>query len=415
MMGVAGILAGFDALPWAGVTLFSRGGTNVAAPAVGTLHDGGHYPDAVALLNGWQHYRLMNAVMQATWGIAGTPTITINASDRIVLSVASAAGTITLTPGPDDPWGWGGVLTSVTSGGSEVITATRPWRRGPVDLDDSCVFILDDGVGIETQPAHVTRVHSLPAYIGGLGTPDSDAVTETLEKWDNAACDSTNRRFRWGIDAEGRTFTSWPSFGLGASKTVTWASTSFRRALGFTGSETASVSDGLYTLVSTYPALGVLIARMGLAVLDRSARLVGSSADTLGGDVVGRSWAAYREVDVSMMVRGGLGVVDSQPYRDEENVWLRRVAPYLHRGARCTVCPDWSDARIGRSLVDQFSDADTPAALSPYVRSDAGGIMGRFRSQVTGDSPDAQALRFGGRVRTMSEPISLRLRRLADG
>jgi hypothetical protein len=116
-----------------------------------------------------------------------------------------------------------------------------------------------------------------------------------------------------------------------------------------------------------------------------------------------------------MMVRGGLGVVDSQPYRDEENVWLRRVAPYLHRGARCTVCPDWSDARIGRSLVDQFSDASTPAAFSPYVRSDAGGIMGRFRSQVTGDSPDAQALRFGGRVRTMSEPISLRLRRLADG
>jgi hypothetical protein len=414
-MAVAGILAGFDALPWAGVTLYSRNSTNVTAPAAGTMHDSGHYPDAVALLNGWQHYRLMNAVMQATWGIAGTPTVTINADDRVVLTVTGAAGTLTLTPGTSDPWGWGGVLTSVTSGGAEVVTATRPWRRGPVVLDDEAVFTVDDGVGVEEQPAHMTQVHSLPAYIGGLGTPDADGVTETLEKWDNTAIDSTNRRIRWGIDAEGRTFTSWPSFGLGSGYTVTWASATFRRALGFTGSESAVLDNGLYVLTSTYPALGVLIARMGLAVLDRSARLVGSSADTLGGDVVGRSWAAYREVDVSMMVRGGLGVVDSQPYRDEENVWLRRVAPYLHRGARCTVCPDWSDARIGRSLVDQFSDASTPAAFSPYVRSDAGGIMGRFRSQVTGDSPDAQALRFGGRVRTMSEPVSLRLRRLADG
>lgn len=414
-MAVAGILAGFDALPWAGATLYSRDGLNVAAPAVGSMHDGGHYPDMVAFLNGWQHYRLMNAVMQATWGIDGTPTVTINSDDRIVLTVAGAAGTLTLTPGPSDPWGWGGVLTSVTSGGAEVITATRRWQRGPVVIDDEAVFEVDDGIGTETQPAHLMTVHSLPAFIGGLGSPDADAVTATLEKWDNTATDGTLRRVRWGIDSEGRTFTAWSALGLGADHTVTWASASFRRALGFTGAEAAVLSNGVYTMTSTYPALGVLIARQGLAVRDAGVRMVGSAVDSLGGAVVGRSHATHHEVDISTTLRGALGVLDTQPHRDEESIYLRNVAPYLHRGARCTVCPDWSDARIGRSLVHQFRDGDSPVAYSPWVRSDAGGVMGRIRAQVATDSPDTQVLRFGGRVRTMTEPVSMRLRRLDDG
>lgn len=414
-MATAAILAQFDALEWAGVTLFSRNAVNVAAPAVGTMHDGGHYPDAVGFLNGWGSYRRLDQTIQNTWGLDGTISCGINEDDRFYISVEAAAGQLTLTPGPSDPWGWGGIVTSSPSFTAQVLTATRRWTRGPLIADTEAQFNIDDTVGIETQPGHASVAHSLPNYITQAGSMDADAVTETLEKWDNAATDGTNRRVKWGVDSEGRTFTSWPSFGLGANHTVTWASATFRRALGFSGLETAVLANGVYTLTSTYPARGVLVLRQGLATVDRGLTLRGSSSEDAGGRVSGRKYMAGRDVDVSFNVRGGVGIAEpAAAYRDEETQFIRRVAPYLSRGARVTVCPEWGDSRIGRSLIDQFEDADTPAAFSATVRSEAGGVMGRFRAYVADDAAQAFALRFDGRTRSMTAPVSLRLRRVAD-
>lgn len=418
-MAVAAILAGFDALEWAGQVLFTRDGVSVAAPAVGSMHDGGHYPDAVALLNGWGSYQNLNQTMQATWNsIDGTPVAYIDDDDRFVVDVAGAAGQLTLTPGPSDPWGWGGVVTSTTVPGLityERLRAARRWTRGPVVADAESVFMIDDGVGIETQPAHMSQAHSLPSYISGSGTMDADAVTATLEKWDNDACDAGSRRLKWGIDGEGRTFTSWPKFNFQAADRPTFASASFRRALGFTGSESVVEENDLYTLTSTYPARGVLIVRQGIATLDRGMTIRGASTEDAGGNVSGRKFMAGRDVDLSFSLRGGVGLAETlAPHRDEESQLLRRVAPYLWRGARVTVCPEWGDPRIGRSLVDQFEDADTPFAFSATVRSEAGGVMGRFRALVADDAAQTFAARFDGRTRSLTAPLTLRLRRIAD-
>lgn len=72
-MTVAAILAGVDARQWAGVTLFHREGTNVAAPAAGSLHDGGHYPDLMGLLTGWATQQPLSAILTALWSAGGTP------------------------------------------------------------------------------------------------------------------------------------------------------------------------------------------------------------------------------------------------------------------------------------------------------------------------------------------------------
>ena len=414
-MATAAILAQFDALEWAGASLFTRNATSVAAPAASTMHDLGHYPDVVALLNGWGSRMTLAQTIQATWGLDGTITCGIDDDDRFYVQVLNAAGQLTLTPGPSDPWGWGGVRTSSTILTSERITASRRWTRGPFIADTEAQFIIDDGVGLETQPGHASTAHSLPSYITASGSMDADAVTETLEKWDNAAIDSTHKRIKWGVDSEGRTFTSWPSSGLGAAYDVTWSSTSFRRALGFTGLETATVANGVYTLTSTYPARGVCIVRQGLATIDRGLTIRGSSSEDAGGRVSGRKYMSGRDVDVSFQLRGGVGLAESlAPHRDEESQFLRRVAPFLSRGARVTICPEWGDSRIGRSLVDQFDDADTPAAFSATVRSEGGGVMGRLRAYVADDAAQAFALRFDGRARSLTAPVSLRLRRVAD-
>lgn len=399
-------MAGVDASEWAGVTLYTRNGTNVTAPALASMHDAGHYPDVMALLTGWASFRTLSAEMAANWagaGLTGTPALSINASGYLQLSVTGAAGTITLTTGVTDPWGWGGTLTSTTVGSAEVITAGSRWTRGRFPATTQSLFAIDDGAGLGQFPSYQTYAHSLPTYLTTAGAADGDAVTECLEKWDNNAVDSTNKRIRWGIDSEGRVFTSWDS-DLGAGYNVTWVSSSFRRMLGFTGDETAINALGVRMLTATYPPRGLLLMRSGLKVVDHAREHVGSALDLGSGRVAGRSRATWREVSVSADIVGGVGYVESNAaHLDEEQQLLHRVSPYLYPGARATLVPRWDDPRIGQSLHAQLAAGSTPVAQSTTLVSSTGAIVGRMRAEVATGAERTMRLQFaagGPRTRT---------------
>ncbi len=412
-MTISAILAGFDARAWAGVNLFSRDGDVVAAPAVGTLHDGGHYPDALALLNGYSSVRSLSSMLDAQWSGAGAFLAGIDEDGFLYLESSSAVA-FSVAPGSDDPWGWGGGVTAVAYGSATRATATRPWTRGPFSCTSNAKFQVTHGAA-QTMPLYQMTAHSLPTWLSGPTTPDFDGVVECLEKWDNAACDNGTERFRWGIDAEGRTFSSWPT-GLGATVGVSWSSTTFRAALGFDGTETAVLANGIYTLTSTYPALGVQPLRNRIVQLDPAGTNSGSALELENGRIAGRQHRYARDLDIRFNLRGGVGITDTSPHLDEVELYLRRVAPYLWRGARCTVVPDWSDPRMGRSLVAQFADGvATPVLQSPQVRGDAGAVMGRKRCEVSSDSADRVALSFApNRPRVRSGDVSMTLRILPD-
>lgn len=409
-------MAGFDARAWAGVVLFSRNATNVSAPAVATLHDGGHYPDAMALLTGWASYLTLSTIVDTDWTGAGTFSAGIDEDGFFYLQGSDAAATFTVTPGSDDPWGWGGVTASSAFGGGQRATATAPWTRGPFSCTTNARFtVTRAGPVTVTMPSSQSMVHTLPTWLSGPTTPDFDSVTECLDKWDNAATDAADKRYRWGIDADGRTFTSWPT-AYGASVTVSWTSTTFRNALGFDGTETAVLANGIYTLTSTYPALGVQPLRNRLAQIDPAGANSGSALELTSGRIAGRQHRYARDLEIRFNLRGGVGITDTSPYLDEVELYLRRVAPHLWRGARCTVVPDWSDPRMGRSLVAQFADGvASPLLQSPQVRGDAGAVMGRKRCEVSSDSADRVTLAFApNRPRVRSGDVSMTLRILPD-
>jgi hypothetical protein len=413
-MTVSAILAGFDARSWAGLSLFTRNGTSTPAPATATLHDGGHYPDALGLLNGISSYSTLTTLVDADWTGAGTMTAAISTAGYFTLAT-SGATSFTVTPGSEDPWGWGGVVASVASGAGELATATRPWTRGPFSATTNAQFVVTRAGPVSvTMPSSQLKVHTLPTWLTGPTAGDIDAVVETLEKWDNAANAST--LYKWGIDEEGRTFTSWPT-SIGAAKTVSWVSATFKRALGYTGSESAVLSGGIYTLTSTYPALGVLILRNRLAAIDLAADASGSAVETIGGRVVGRLHRYVRDIEIRTALRGGVGLDDSAAaYGDEVEIYLRRVAPYLWRGARCNVYPEWGDPRMGRSMVAQMTDAvSTPVLNSAQVRADAGAVMGRKLCEVSSDSSGRSLLTFPpNRPRIRSSDLSITLRHISD-
>lgn len=418
-MSRSAILAGIDLAEFAGVTLFSRDGTNVAAPALASLHDGGHYPDAVAVLNGWSAYRPFYSALDAQWSGTGTMTAGIDTDGLFYLQTSGAGAlTFTVTPGASDPWGWGGVVVATLDGGAYVAKATRPWTRGVFNAVTDAQFTITAALGVnETVPLYESVVHSLPTWLCGPTAADADEVVECLEKWDNAANDSTSKRIRWGIDAEGRTFCSRPS-GIGSAYAITWSSAAFRRLLGFTGSEAEVTSGGVITLTSTYPAAGVLILRNGMAAGVPSRMNDGNAFRLQGGTVAGRLGASWREFEVQAILDGAVGYAPANAaYADEVEQYLHRVAPLLFPGARATILPEWGDPRRGKSLIQQLAEGDAQVkAQSAAIRSDAGGLKGRRRCQVSEDSARRHAASFpGGRPRTQTEPLTWRFVLLDEG
>ena len=131
-----------------------------------------------------------------------------------------------------------------------VAKATRP-TRGVFNAVTDAQFTITAALGVnETVPLYESVVHCCPRGSRSHGGGRDEGV-ECLEKY-NAANDSTSKRIRRGVDAEGRTFCSRPS-GIGSAYAITWSSAAFRRLLGSTGSEAEVTSGGVITLTSTHP------------------------------------------------------------------------------------------------------------------------------------------------------------------
>lgn len=416
-MSRSAILAGVDLAEFAGQTLFSRDAVDVDAPALASLHDGGHYPDVAAALHGWTAYRSFGDSLNAQWSGAGTMSAGIDTNGFFYIQ-GSGTGSFTVTPGASDPWGWGGVVVSVLTGSVYIATATRPWTRGQFNAVTSAQFTIAGLLGVtETVPLYESIAHDLPTWLRGPTSADIDSVTECLEKWDNAVHDSTSRRIRWGLDSDGRTFCSRPS-GIGSAYAITWSSAAFRRLLGFTGNESEVTSGGVITLTSTFPAAGALILRNGMAAGVPARMNDGSAFRLQGGTVAGRLAASWREFEVSAILDGAVGYAPANgAYADEVEQYLHRVAPLLCPGARATVLPEWGDSRRGMSLVQQLADGVALVqAQNATWRSDAGGLKGRRRCQVSEDSARRHAAVFqGGRPRTQTDPLTWRFVLLDDG
>lgn len=416
-MSRSAILVGVDMAPFAGVTLFSCNGTDVDAPALATLHDGGHYPDMVALLNGWATYRTLSSTLDAQWSGSGSLSCGIDEDGYFYVQGTGVTGAFTCVPGVSDPWGWGGSVASVSTGAGERATATQPWTRGTFDITTDAQFVINGILGVtETVPASgQVVVQSLPHLLTDAGSGDADGVVETLEKWHNAAVDSGTKRIKWGIDSEGRVFYSRPS-GLGSGYAIAWEGTTlgaaFRRMLGFDGTETEVTANGHTTLTGTYPARGVGIIRRGLATIDPATVGDAASVRLMSGRVAGRQLSTWREWDISFALRGAFGNTEaSARYADEVGVWRYVVLPYLYSGCRVTVCPEWGDPRLDMPEIAQFvAGATSPVAGSALYRSEVGGVMGRKRCELGADADQRYALRFApDGARSWVDPVALRL------
>jgi hypothetical protein len=331
------LMTACDLRPWASTTIFS-GPNPVTLPAYSAAGEG-LFGDVVDALCGRASYlgQDLAALADAGWTGGGVPafSFTINTSDRVEVSAALA-----FSIWRSGSLGFTGVTPAVLVGARWVATAQADWRRGnwsPVTVNDR-PYIDPVPAGANYFLDVNSRSHSVVCSIRSTALTDLDTVdyTKTIQGID---CAANHASIRWGVDSTGRVWRSWSA--VAAPVAPVWASLSMMARLGFTGAETAVLSDAgtVATVTATHPCPGVLAPSRPLSEpLVPWSEHEADSARTQAGRVyrvergLTHGWTASIDLD---------GLLD-----DGDDLWehyRRRWLPY--QGDRVTLYQEAGDPR----------------------------------------------------------------------
>jgi hypothetical protein len=373
LLATRGALAAeFDARQWAGSVLFTR---NAGAISVSGPSDWGVFGDILDLLTGRGSGALpavdtVNIANRAE-AVTGTPVVaTITADDRVSLRFTGATSVVLAAGAGNSLWGYDPAgQASVSDGlGNQLLIATSTWPRGNQVLT---AIDLTRGGSSGSLPKPGITVHSLLDSLRSWGSADADDLNPTgnLSALDFTAAGGDE--VRWGVTADGHVFCSRAVSGY---SDVTWVSTSFRDALGFTGLETEVIVSGYGTTTATYPCAGLLTPSRPFDTIDRGQQTrFGASLASNGGAYV-TTWLDRVTYGVAMLLDGPADRIDRQDHA------LRKVLPAMPPGARVTVYQDWGDYRRSVRAADTSNPAVAPrvAPYSALYTSQRDGEYGRL-------------------------------------
>lgn len=369
------ILAELDAREWAGATLYTRnaGALTVVAPA-----DWGLFGDVLDLLTGRGSGTAalgdqISLAVGAATETATTVTASIDASDRVRLQFAGGTSVTLSAAAGNTAWGFSAAgAASVSDGlGNQLLVGTSDWARGNQALEP---LHLTRGASTGNAPKYAAMtVHSLLDTLRTWGSGDADDLNPAgnlcvLELDGGSVAGETTR---WGVNADGHVFCSRRT---SAATDVTWVSTSFRDALGFTGLESGVVLGASTTVSATYPCPGVLTPSRPFETVRRGTAWKGAAVLASNAGAYTSSWLTRRTYGVDLILDGPADRLDRQDHM------LRAVLPAMPPGARVTLYQDWGDGRRTVRTADTSSPAVAPrvAPYSVLYTSQTDGTYGRL-------------------------------------
>jgi len=366
------LAAAFDPTDWAGTTPFTRSGDVSRGPFPSTMST---HPDPLSFLHGYgsrvdRGYafgatpQTLAELIAAATGYTNV-TATITADDKV--SITSDQQLI-LTGGLG--YGFEGGVT-LTGSGPYTATADGEWTRGTVEgFSISYLYFNPHAGGLpptgmwRAGSVIITRAQSVPTTIRARNEADADGLAASefcLEDWDCNA--GPNEDTRWWIDADGHVACR---YATGAGD-ITWASTTFRDRLGFSGDETPDTSGGYSILTAEHPLPGFIVParplnRGPLRVREQT----GAASRLMSGATTGLRNMDAPSIDIEMTIGGQVGADAG-----EMTHYLNHVLPYAQPGEQFSLFAYWGDPR--RSAE---SRADTP--WSTLVSSELDGIRARW-------------------------------------
>lgn len=411
------LMAEFDARTWSGATVFTVSATNVVLPTYGTGE--GVFEDVLAFLNGYgsrgvaaslQH---LGGLIDDAWtGGANAFTVTINSSDRVVLTSDTIDFAITASTNLSQLGFTAATYAAVGGAAPFVRTAEADWTRGVIGP----LSITIDPAGAGAAYTITTRhVQSVPTLIRSAAEGDADGSSTVaagcLERsmQDDLAIPS----YRAGItdssfsEGAGHVFISYPA----TSPAPTWGVASFAARLGFRGDEVEQTSGTSGYVVGTYPCPGVYYLSRGYEELILGTLEEGSAVRLTNGVQASNHIGTYDRATLSFIVDGPAQTTDLHRH------FLQRFVPYIPRGRRLTLYQDWGDPRRALSSFDvttSQSAYDLLYTSEPLPgTTGTGGYRGRLRLRHSADAATGYEARWANRIRQRA-PITMLLDEAGD-
>lgn len=409
-MTTPSLMRACDVAVLAGQTMFQRGGSLVNLGSTTGLHDGGRYPDVLAFLHGYgsQPGNSIAEQLASQWTSGGGGAVAwqvgIDAQDRVYvrapLPAPFASFTLTATAGNCYGFSAGASTSSVVSG-YHTVTASSAWTRGNQYLS-SAPNVVTVAAGTVSVPMTFSRsrVHSVPTALRASTTFDGTvSPMQSLEAFDNAIADPVTLRARWGIDANGKVWASYPSVCPALNFTLLPTALSWRRLLGFTGDEAGVTASLQTTVTATYPCPLVLMLWRGLSRYQCSAQNYDGAVTLADGRARGRHIGTATLHDVGYTLRGPTSQLD------QEGQALASFWPAIGRGQPCSLMLDHGDPRRHRWLESLYDGTAVAPFSAAYTTQH---LRGRVAGRVAASSADVQTFALDG-ARVRSGELSLTL------
>lgn len=355
----------FDPRPWAGVTVATHGGgRNITIPAAAS-----RFLDILTALNGRGSYSLAQSIAFNATG-AGVWTVGIDANDRVYIQCTGDDFTVGAGL---EALGFAAGGHGLVGGGGPVYRRTSPseWVRGPVRGVDATITPTASAAFSLVGAPQRTLVESVPIWCVQPGTDpydDTDGVPGTYDLSFLHRIATGSASPHWSLDADGHVQIAW-STSIVAS--FAWASSSFRKALGFDGTETTDTSAGVVRLRANHPCPYAWVPSYAPVRMTHSRGREGTTTRLRSGEVVSSVRGRWQSMRLEVWAHG------SASSRNEVAHVLRRFGSKLDVGARVTVYRERDETRYARTELEAAGD------WSAYVTPQDDGRWGRRRYFVS--------------------------------
>lgn len=398
LLGPRGALAcAPDVREWLGVYLYDSSIFQVdggIGPQWSGTSDAFPLPDVLDLLNG-RGVGIGGSVtgpLAAGFGVAVTAGITF--ADRVSVSFTGLPpGSVSLAAGAGNA-AWGFDPAGQTGVGvTNTITGVGDWRRG--NIIDRLTFTASSIPATVTTPAVPHLVQSVPVALRQWGIGDADDVNPTQNV---AALEETavagGWGVTWGVDEDGRAWRAYDGSGLFVTGLLTWASPTFRDALGFTGDEVPEVDGTMRILRATYPCRWLLTPSRPWDLVARAHQWDGAATRASDNGAYVATWAQRNAYAVT-------GYLDGPQDRfDRQDHFLRQVHPYMPPGSRVTLYQDWGDTRraLRQERTTTTGATGRDAAYSRLYTSQRDGEYGRLLCRREVGDPGSFTVQWPSRL-----------------
>lgn len=389
---IAALSAEVDATEWAGTEVFARGASAVTLPAGATVYD-----DVLALLHGYgsQTPRKLATDLAAAWTGSGTVTCGIDANDLFYIESDTTDFTIGARAS-NVLWGFDAGGHGLVGGSAPFRrTAANNWTRGVFQVIKSTSSLLLDPAGAGASfdlPTYSFTAQSLPTMVRGAEGDADDGVALSLETADNAGCDSTNDRIRWGVNANGYVYYTRPS---SVATGITWTSTSFRDRLGFTGMEVEVIASSVATCTATLPCPGFLVPPWPLESCERTYREETRTVQLTSGLIARNEVARFLGWAVAVKLGGPASA------RDQSRHAIDRFLRWCPLGAKVRLFREWGDPRRAREPWEATYPSDY--AYTHAYTPERNGLIGSRRCRRAAGDAAERSLSYGSRVQVLGD------------